>query len=120
MSRTEKINEIYRRIKDRKQKRKAIKDSINDVLAASDSYRELVDELKTAREAKKSIEVQIKESMPTEMAELEKIEEHIKADTQLLADLAFSALTEREHVEIADDTRGPLVPQLSVKFVKKG
>ncbi len=120
MSRTEKINEIYRRIKDRKQQRKTIKDSINDALAANDSYRELVEELKTAREAKKSIEAQVKESMPEETAQLKKLDEHIKADTQLLADLAFSALTERESVEIADQARGPLVPQLSVKFVKKG
>lgn len=119
MSRTEQINEIYRRLQAHKKKRKAINDSLKDALAANDSYRELVDELKTAREAKKSIESQIKESLPEETRELKKLDEHITADTQLLADLAFSAMTEQETVEIADEERGPMVPQLTVKFIKK-
>lgn len=119
MSRTEQINEIYRRLQEYKKKRKAIKDSLKDALASNDTYRELVDELKTAREAKKSIESQIKESLPEETRELKKLDEHIAADTQLLADLAFSAMTEQESVEIADEERGPVIPQLSVKFVRK-
>jgi vacuolar-type H+-ATPase subunit I/STV1 len=112
------LNEIHRRLEDLKKRRRELNRMFKDELEHNEEYQKIVEQLKTLRDKKKSIENVAKVAAFREMDELERVKEQIKDDTQLLTDLALNKYISGESVEIIEDeTR--FVPEFSVKFKKQ-
>ncbi|MFH2063268.1 MAG: hypothetical protein ABIJ46_03895 [bacterium] len=111
------INEVHRRIKEKKKERRDLNRIVKDELAQNPEYQQVVEELKTLKERQKSIESTVKLSCSSEVDRMEVLKDEIAADTELLSDLALNMYVEGKTVEIVDeDTR--YVPQFTVRFKK--
>ncbi|MFH1047208.1 MAG: hypothetical protein V1738_02795 [Patescibacteria group bacterium] len=112
------LQEIHCRLEDLKKRRRELNKMFKDELAHNDEYQKIVDQIKTLREKKNSIENVAKVAAFREMDELERIKEQIKDETQLLTDLTLNKYVSGETVEIiAAETR--FVPEFTVKFKKQ-
>ena len=111
------INELHHRLKEKKKERRDLNRVVKDELAQNAEYQQVVEELKTLRERKKSIEGTVKMSCSSEVDRMDVLKDEIVADTELLSDLALNMYVEGKTVEIVEDeTR--YVPQFTVRFKK--
>lgn len=102
-----------------KKERKGIKDGFKDELAHHDTYQKIIEQMETMRSEKKSIETQVRESSPADSRKLEDFEMEIKANEELMSDLAFNLLMANRTVELKDEYDNRYVPHFSVKFKKE-
>ncbi len=119
MSDKARLQEVFAEIKKLKKQRKDIKDLFKNELAHHERYQQLKEEMDTLKAEKKSIETQVRESSPTESLKLQDIEVELKANEELLSDLAFNLLMKDESVELEDEYKNRLVPQFLVKYKKE-
>lgn len=103
---TTSLKEILDRMAEARHRRKEIKASINDVLQQSDTYRKTIDDLNALKAKKAEHEHQVMGTFPMESQELEKISASLKADAQLLADVALTMYTKGETITIEDAENG--------------
>lgn len=103
---TTSLKEIIDRMAEARHRRKEIKASINDVLQQSDTYRKTLDDLNALKAKKAEHETQVMATFPMESQELEKISASLKADAQLLADVALTMYTKGETITIEDAENG--------------
>lgn len=114
------LQELLNEIRTKKRRAKEIKDSFRDELAQHERYAAAKEELETLKAEKKSIEATAREGSPKESAELEDLVTEIKADEELLSDMAMNMIMKNESVELVDEEKNRYVPQLTVKFKKDG
>jgi len=107
-------------IRTKKNRKKELSKSFKDELAQHERYTALKEEMDTLKAEKKSIENSVREGSPKESAELEDLSTEIKADEELLSDMAMSLIMKNESVELVDENQSRYVPVLSVKFKKDG
>lgn len=117
---TTRLQELLNEIRAKKRRVKEIKDSLKDELAQVERYASVKEELDTLKAEKKGIEAAAREKAPKESAELEDLVTEIKADEELLSDLAMNMIMKNETVELVDEDKNKYVPQLVVKFKKDG
>ncbi len=110
------LQEIFIRINESKNEQREIKKMYKDTLANSQEHAEVVEELKTLREKKKSIESTIQSDFSTEFEKLDSLKLDIESDTMLLSDAALTQLMKGETVEVEDVAGGQYEPIFSVKF----
>ncbi len=120
MSDQTRLQEVYAEIQLLKKQRKEIKDGFKNELEHHERYQELLEEMKKFKDEKKSIETQVRESAPGESQKLQDVEVELKADEELLSDLAFNLLMKDETVEVTDQYKNRYVPKFVVKFTKEG
>jgi hypothetical protein len=89
-----------------------------DELSQNDEYKHLVDEMKTMKERKKSIESQVMAAALSDANQIDDLGNEIKHDTELLADVALNMYVKGQPVEVIDEYNVRWVPEFSVKFVK--
>ncbi len=90
-----------------------------DELKHNGEYQELMKQIKTLREKKKSIEDTAKASALSDARQLDSLAEEIKGSTELLSDVALAKYLNREQVEIVDEENNRLVPLFTVRFKKE-
>ncbi len=112
------LQELYAEIRLLKKQRKELKDGFKNELSHHERYQQLTDEMATLKAEKKSIEVQVREASPGDSQKLQDIEVELKANEELLSDLAFNLLMKDETVELTDEHNVRYLPQFSVKFKK--
>ncbi len=110
--------EVYTRLQSNKRQRADLKKMFKDELAQNDEYRNLIDELKTMKERKKSIESQVMAAALSDANQIDDLGNEIKHDAELLADVALNMYVKGEPVEVIDENNVRYVPQFAVKFVK--
>lgn len=113
------LSSVYAEIQAKKRERKELTKLFQDELSHNGEYQKLLDELKTLREKKKSIEDSAKAGALSDVHRLDTLAEEIKDGSQLLADIAMTKFLARETVEIVADDNVRLVPVFSVKFKKE-
>ncbi len=112
------LHDVHRRLEDLKKRRRELNRMFKDELAQNEDYQKIVEQMKTLREKKKSIETAAKVAAFREADELDRIREQVKDETQLLTDIALNKYVSGETVEIVEEeTR--YVPEFSVKFKKQ-
>ena len=84
------IQEVFNRIQAAKKEQKEIKTMYRDALVNNKEYTDLIDEIKTLRERKKSIEATIQEGFHDEFITLEQLKTEIQSDQEMLSDIAFN------------------------------
>lgn len=119
MSDKARLQEVYAEIRKQKKQRKEIKDLFKNELEHHERYGKLKEEMDVLRQEKKSIETQVRETSPSESLKLQDIEIELKANEELLSDLAFNLLMKDENIELEDEFKNRYVPQFLVKFKKE-
>jgi hypothetical protein len=112
------IQEVFARIQENKKALKDIKTMYKDMLLNTSGYEESVDEAKTARERKKSIENTVKAQMGSELTQLEDLKIDIESDHELLSDIAMTMLMKGQTVAVTDQYDNEFEPQFKVNFKK--
>ncbi len=113
------LQEVFDRVKGKKQERRKLKSTYADALATSKPYQDVVEQLKDLKAKKQGIEAEIQAQFESEMQEMERIKADIEADNQLLSDLALTTLMRGETVEVKDaETDTAYEPVFSVRFKK--
>ncbi|OGL66361.1 hypothetical protein A2856_01535 [Candidatus Uhrbacteria bacterium RIFCSPHIGHO2_01_FULL_63_20] len=120
MSDTARLQELLNEIRTKKRRAKEIKQAFKDELAQHERFAKVKEELETLKAERKSIENSVREGSPKESAELEDLATEIKADEELLSDLAMNLIMKNETVELVDEEMNRYVPELVVKFKKDG
>ncbi|HTM68125.1 MAG TPA: hypothetical protein VL426_02395 [Candidatus Binatia bacterium] len=113
------LREVFINIQSKKKERKELTKMFQDELKHNGEYQELVKQIKTLREKKRSIEDQAKASALHDVKKLDGLKEEISGSTELLTDIALTKFLNREQVEIVDEENNRLVPQFSVRFKKE-
>lgn len=114
------LKEVFDRIQQKKKERKELTKMFQDELKHNDDYQKLLEDMKTMREKKKSIENQAKANALSDSQQLDDLSEEIKGSQELLADVAMTMLMNRETVEIVDEDNDiRYAPVFSVRFKKE-
>lgn len=114
------LKEVFDRMQQKKKERKELVRMFQDELKHNDEYQKILEDIKTLREKKKSIENQAKANALSDAQQLEDLTEEIKGTTELLADVAMTMLMNRETVEIVDEANDVrYAPVFSVRFKKE-
>ncbi len=113
------LQEIMTETRNLKKERKEIKDGFKDELANNEAYQKIKEQMETLRAEKKSAEMQARESSPSDSQKLEDLETEIKANEELMSDLAFNLLMENKTVELTDEYHNRYTPHFVVKFKKE-
>jgi len=113
------LEEVYRRMQDKKRERREIDRAFKDELAQHSRYPQLLEELQKLREEKKSIESQIYAAAGADAVKLDVLKLDIKTDREMLSDLALNLYAEGQKVEIVDENNTRWVPSFAVTFKKE-
>lgn len=112
------LQEVFIRIQEAKKAQKDIRDMYKDALANTPGYQDIVDEMKTLREKKKSIETSVRESMSAEWTKMDDLKIDIESDQELLSDIAMTKLMKGETVTVIDQYENEYEPAFKVTFKK--
>ncbi len=114
------LKDVFDRIQEKKKERKELTKMFQDELKHNGDYQKILEDIKTLREKKKSIENQAKANALADATQLDNLSEEIQGSTELLTDIALTKLMNRETVEINDEANDiRYVPAFSVRFKKE-
>ncbi len=113
------LKDVYIALQMKKKERRELTKMFQDELKHNGEYQELLKQIKTFREKKKSIEDTAKASALSDARQLDALTEEIKGSTELLSDVALAKFLNREQVEIVDEENNRLVPLFTVRFKKE-
>ena len=112
------LQEVFIRIQESKKKKRDLNKSYKDALLNSQAYQDLVEEIKTLKEKKKSLEAEIKEEFASEITQMENLKLDIDTDNELISDLAINQLVSGVPVEVKDAHDQQYEPVFKVNFKK--
>lgn len=112
------INEVFKRIQDKKKEQRDLKRTYRDALSVNGEYQEVLEELEALKLKKKKIEAGVTSDFKEEIDKIEGLKLNIAGDSQLLSDLALTQLTSGEMVKIVDENKVEYEPIFSVRFKK--
>ena len=113
------LKEVYDKLQAKKKERREIMKMFSDQLKHDGSYKEIVTQIKTLREKKKSIENTARAAAYADAQQLDSLSDDIKGSTELLTDVVVAKFFNRETVELVDEEENRLIPVFSVKFRKE-
>jgi hypothetical protein len=111
--------DIFNRIEEAKREQREIKSVYRDMLASSEEYENLTDELKTLKAKKKQIETGMQNQMSEKWSRFEVLQRGVVDDRQLLADAALKDLLNGEPVRVVGQREEEYEPLFAVRFRKK-
>lgn len=111
------LEEIYNRLKQKKDQRRELKGSFQDELKNNARYQEIIAKMNELKAEKKSIENEIF-AQGVDKAKLEELMLDIKTDIELLTDIVLTKFIAQEPVEIVDDMNNRWSPAFKVQFKK--
>jgi septal ring factor EnvC (AmiA/AmiB activator) len=112
------LKEILQRIRQKKQDKKRLTDMVRDARAQSKSYQEVEEQIKALKVKKLQLETAIRSEFSSELEKIEKMNEGIQTDTQLLTDLALTKFMKGETIEIVDENEVKYEPVFKISFKK--
>ncbi|MFA5128410.1 MAG: hypothetical protein WC445_00400 [Patescibacteria group bacterium] len=110
------LQEVWLRMQKTKKKQKEIRSAYKDALANSADYGKIVEDLKTLREKKKKIEMDVRGDFSSEFNELETLKADTETDAEMLSDLALNTFVKGETVQVTDEYENKYEPVFVVKF----
>jgi predicted nuclease with TOPRIM domain len=112
------LQEIFSHVQEMKKEKREIQKEYRESLANDDEYQEILEQLKMLKERKKQIETRVQEQMGSRYAKLEELANEIKAEEEMLSDVAMTTLMDGRTVEVEDEYRNKYDPVFKVKFKK--
>ncbi len=112
------IQSVFNRIQETKQKQREVRRMYKDALNSSGAYQAITEQLEELKMKKKQIETELKEDAMNDFKKLDAYNMHVKADNELLTDLAINKLMAGENIEIVDEDNKKYEPLFTVRFKK--
>ncbi|PKM91306.1 hypothetical protein CVU82_01765 [Candidatus Falkowbacteria bacterium HGW-Falkowbacteria-1] len=112
------VQEIFNTIQARQKEQKTIRGMYRDVLANSQEYQSILEELEVLKTKKRKTLEALKMDLRSEMDELDKIKSDIDSEKELLSHATLSKLIKGEQLEIVDENNNKYEPIFSVRFKK--
>jgi hypothetical protein len=111
------IQDIFDRIQEKKRTQSHLRKQYKDALLASSEYQKILDEAEKLRAKKKAYEQSIKEQSDAQFKKLDDLSLTIRQDTQMLSDVALTAIMKGEGVKVRDSYT-EYEPVFAVRFRK--
>ena len=112
------VQEIFSKIKEKQKEQKTIKQMYRDVLANSQEYQNILEELDSLKLKKKKLEETLKNELKSEMEQLYSIKSDIESDKEILSQATLTKLLKGEPIELIDEYNNKYEPIFSVRFKK--
>lgn len=112
------LKDVHFRIQDKRRQRREIAKGFKDELTHNAEYQEILEEMAALKERKRSIENGMKADASADAAKLDTLGFEIKADTELLADIAINNFMENRSATFVDELDQRWVPTFAVRFTK--
>jgi len=112
------VQEIFSKIKEKQKEQKTIKQMYRDVLANSQEYQNLLEELDGLKLKKKKLEESFKNELKSEMEQLYSIKSDIDSDKEILSQATLTKLLKGEPIELTDEYNNKYEPVFNVRFKK--
>jgi len=112
------LQSVFNKIKEIKREQKVLKESYRDALANSQKYQNTVDELKTLKEKKKTIEAEFQQELSSNFTKLDRLKLDLESEKEMLSDIAINQLMSGKTVEVTDEYDNKYEPRFSVNFKK--
>lgn len=113
------LQELHTELHGKREERKKLKEAIKDELKHEPRYGEIVEEMNTLKAEKKSIENRVREAVPQDAQRLADLDAEIKADEELMSDMAMNLILKNESVELRDQYENKYIPLMKVVFKKE-
>jgi len=110
----ENIQKVFDRMQKRKKELKEVRAMYKDGLDNDTRYNNIVDEIKTLRDKKKQIELEVQEHLGEAYAKLEELRDDIATDQQMINDIAMTTLMDGKTVEVTDEYHNHYEPEFKV------
>jgi hypothetical protein len=110
------LQEVWSRMQKAKKKQKEIRAAYKEALANSVDYGKIVEDLKTLREKKRKIEMDVRADFSSEFAELDNLKADAETDMEMLSDMALNTYVKGETVQVTDEFENKYEPVFFVKF----
>ncbi len=108
------------RIRAQKKEKREIGEAYRDGLSQSQQYKKVSEELAELKAKKKRFEAEIRQEFASELEKSERLTQSLKADNQLLSDLALTKFMKGETIEVVDENDVKYEPVIKVTFKKQG
>ncbi len=112
------LEEVHGRLRAKAREKSELQKAFKDELANNPRYQQIVEQLKTLKEEKKSIENQTWASSSADAQKLDLLTLDIQSDKEMLSELALNLYVKGQTVEIVDELHVRWVPKFSVAFKK--
>jgi trans-2-enoyl-CoA reductase len=112
------IEEVFKRIQEKKKEQGVLKKMYRDALSVNGGYQESLEELEALKLKKKKIEAGVQSDFKEEFDKIEGLKLNIAGDSQMLSDLALTQLTSGKPVKIIDENKVEYEPIFTVRFKK--
>lgn len=112
------VQQIFNKIKERQKEQKTLKQIYKDVLANSQEYQNILEELNTLKAKKKQIEEVLKSELRSEIEQLNSIKVDIDSEKEILSQATLTKILKGEAVELIDENNNKYEPIFSVRFRK--
>jgi len=112
------VQDVFNRINEKKLEQKTLKDIHRSVLANSQEYQSVLEELKELKEKKKKIQSSLEADLKEEFQKIDEIKSYIASDREMLSNMTLTQFLKGEKVEIMDDKNNKYGPVFSVRFEK--
>ena len=112
------IQEVFTRLQQNKKRLKDLRNSYKEALAGSQSYVELLEQMKVMKAKKSQLETEVRGNFANEFSEMEDIKIDVASDTEMIADMALTKMMKGEEIDIKDEYENEYQPIFAVKFKK--
>ncbi|MFA7050423.1 MAG: hypothetical protein WC164_04935, partial [Patescibacteria group bacterium] len=112
------VQQIFNKIKERQKEQKTLKQIYKDVLANSQEYQDILEELDTLKAKKKKVEEILKGELRSEIDQLNSIKVDIDSEKEILSQATLTKILKGEPVELVDENNNKYEPIFSVRFKK--
>jgi hypothetical protein len=111
------IQDLFNRLQEKRRTQSQIRKQYKDALMASSEYQKILDEANKLRAKKRAYELSVKEQSEAQFKRLDDLALTIRQDTQMLSDVALTAIMKGDRIEVRDD-RAEYEPVFAVRFRK--
>ena len=112
---TKTVQDIFARLQEKRQQAKIIAQKYKEELTTSHEYQKVKEELEKLRAKKKTYEKSVKEQAGASFSRLEELKFAIRADAQMLSDVALTSIMKGEPVQVKDQ-HTEYEPVFTVRF----
>lgn len=112
------LKDVHFRIQDKRKQRREISKGFKDELTHNAEYQEILEETAVLKERKRSIENEVRANASADATKIDTLGLEIKADTELLADIAINHFMENRSATFVDELDQRWVPTFAVRFTK--
>lgn len=114
------IQELFKLIQEMKKEQREIKKEYRDALTHMPEYEKTLEEIEKTKEKKTMFEQKAKDSLGKRYERYEELSDEIKANQEMLSDIAMTTLMDGKTVEAVDEYGNKYEPVFAVRFKKQG